>query len=339
MSIEIRASCGPLTGEQVGWIVDLYGPVDAKYRSSSYVKHQFVENPFEWSVNVFAFDGGRAIGHCGVIPVRARRTSGTFVAGKLEALAVDGAYRGRRAEDGGSVATDILKRLYPFALESGIELVFGLAPPPVARIHVRSGCHLVPTNAPAYTSVVDAESFAGPAGTWKRRMGAYGLAGLERAFLAPFPRSFSLELPRDADEGMALAADDAFRWTVSGSDTWHWFAGSGVLRVLELGGGVRALVRLDDSHPTTVQILSWRARRLGLASAFRLLASAAALARTHRAPTLRFQPWRGGAEETVLARACALAGFVRRPEADLLLYPDGPEVDEVRLTPFFYATF
>ena len=338
MNVEIRSLCGPLTEEQVGWIVDLYGPVDAKYRSARYVRHQFVDNPFGWSVNVFAVDGGRAVGHCGVIPFRATRDSRSFVAGKLEALAVDAAYRGRRAEDGGSVATDILVRLYPFAVENGMELVFGLAPPPVARIHVRASCHLVPTNAPAYTSVVDVESFAGPDGSWKRRIGAYGLAGVQRAILAPFPASSSLGKPGDEDADLASVADGRHGWTVSGADSWTWFAGSGVLRALALDDGTRALVRLDDSHATTVQIIAWRPRSPGLRAALRLLAAASALARSHRAPTLRFQPWRGGAAEAVLARACVLAGFVRRPEADLLLFPDAAQPD-VRLTPFFYATF
>jgi hypothetical protein len=339
MNVELRSLRGQLTDEQVGWIVDLYGPVDAKYRSAQYVMHQFVENPFGWSANVFAVADGRAVGHCGVVPVRARRASDTFVAGKLEALAVDGAHRGRRADDGGSVATDILTRLYPFAVENGMELVFGLAPPPVARIHVRAGCHLVPTNAPAYTSVTDVESFAGPSGTWKRRIGARGLGVLQRTLLAPFPHSYSLEQPQIADAGIASAVDDPAGWTVSGADSWDWFVGSGVLRVLKLDDGTRALVRLDESHPTTVQILSWSSRRGGLPSAFRVLAAAAELARAHDAPTLRFQPWRGGAEEAVLARACALAGFVARPEAELLLYPDGPQVDEMRFSPFFYVTF
>jgi hypothetical protein len=338
MSVEIRSLCGPLAEEQVGWIVDLYGPVDAKYRSTQYVRHQFVDNPFGWSANVFAVDGDRAVGHCGVIPFRARRQSGPFVVGKLEALAVDGAYRGRRAEDGGSVATDILVRLYPFAVENGLEVVFGLAPPPVARIHVRAGCHLVPTNAPAYTCVVDVESFTGTDRSSKRRIGARGLAGMQRALLAPFSTPSSLEQPTDADAALASVATLTDGWTVSGADSWSWFVGTGVLSALELDDGTRALVRLDDSHATTVQIISWEPRSPTLRRAFRLLAAAAALARSHRAPTLRFQPWRGGTAEAVLARACVLAGFVRRPEADLLLFPDDAQPD-VRLTPFFYATF
>jgi hypothetical protein len=338
VTVELLSLSGPLTEEYVGWIVDLYGPVDAKYGSHSYVRRQFVENPFGWSVNVFAVANERPVGHCGVIPFRARRGTDTFVAGKLEALTVDAAHRGRRAEDGGSVATDILGRLYPFGVENGMDVLFGLAPPPVARIHVRAGCHLVPTDAPAFTSIVDSVTFG-------HGVAARGLGWAQRALLggasAALPTERRIEDPSVDDAGLAAAPDDSVAWTVSGADSWEWFAGSGVLRALDLPGrtGSRALIRLDESQPATVQIVAWRPRRTGLAPAFRLLATAAALARDHHAPTLRFQPWRGDGDERTLARACRLAGFVGRPEADLLVYPDGSAHDAVRLTPFFYVTF
>jgi hypothetical protein len=345
MTVELLALCGPLSDEHVGWITDIYGSVDAKYRSTSYVHHQFVENPFGWSANVFAVADDRPVGHCGVIPFHARRGGERFVAGKLEALAVDSAHRGRRADDGGSVATDILSRLYPFAVENGIEVLFGLAPPAVARIHVRAGCHLVPTNAPAHTCVVDARSFGRHERSWRRRLAARGLGRVERTLLGaaclPLPKESIVEQPSPADAELAASVSDGTTWTVRGDDAWEWFAGSGVLRTLELPGrtGCRALVRLDDSQPATVQIVSWQPRRNGLAGAFRLLGAAAALARTNQAPTLRFQPWGHHEADDMLTRACALAGFMRRPEADLLLYPVGPRIDDVRLTPFFYATF
>jgi hypothetical protein len=338
VTVELVSLSGQLTEEHVGWIVDLYGPVDAKYRSHAYVRRQFVENPFGWSVNVFAVAADKPVGHCGVIPFRARRGAETFVAGKLEALAVDAAHRGRRTEDGGSVATDILTRLYPFGVENGMEVVFGLAPPPVARIHVRAGCHLVPTGAPAFTSIVDSVTFG-------HGVAARGLGLAQRALLgaasAALPRGSRIGEPSEDDADLALTPGDVQAWTVSGADSWKWFAASGVLRTLDLPGrtGSRALVRLDESQPTTVQIVAWRPRRTGLAPALRLLAAAAALAREHRAPTLRFQPWRGDGDERTLARACLLTGFLRRPEADLLLYPDGSVHDAVRLTPFFYITF
>jgi GNAT superfamily N-acetyltransferase len=327
MSVELVELDGRLTDEQVGWITAVYGSVDAKYRSADYVRHQFVDNPFGRSVNVFAVADGRPVGHCGVIPFRARRRDETFVAGKLEALAVDAAFRGQ------NLATEILSRLYPLAVESGMRPLFGLAPPPVARIHVRAGCHLVPTNAPAYTCVTNPSSFDGG-----RRAAAGALAAAQTALLL-FPRSSPPIEPPSPDEAAVVAGGETgASWTVRGDDAWDWFVGSGVLRALAAPGS-RALIRLDESQPSTVQIVAWRPRRRGLAAAFRLLRAATALARAQRGPTLRFQPWRGDEDEHTLARACALAGFVRRAEADLLVYPNAPDLDDVRLTPFFYATF
>jgi len=326
VSIELVELSGRLKDEHVGWIASVYGPVDAKYRSADYVRHQFVDNPYGRSVNVFAVADGGPVGHCGVVPFRARRGEEVFAAGKLEALVVDASHRG------GSVATDILSRLYPLAVESGLRPLFGLAPPAVARIHVRAGCHLVPTNAPAYACVTDPASFG------RRRLAAGALAAAQRALLL-FPRSRpEVGPPSAAEKSLAVGDHSGTAWTVTGADAWDWFAGSGALRVLEAPGS-QALVRLDESQPSTVQILAWRPQRRGLAAAFALLRTALALARAHRAPTLRFQPWRGDEDERELARACSLAGFLRRPEADLLLYPDGPGVDNFRLTPFFYVTF
>jgi len=343
-AVDFRELRGPLSDEEVAWITELYGPVDAKYRSPSYVQHQFVGNPFGWSVNVFAVAGGRAVGHCGVIPFHAVRGREPFVAGKLEALAVDAAFRGRRAEDGGSVATDILSRLYAFAVEEQIDVLFGLAPPAVARIHLRAGCHVVPTNAPAYTRIVDAGVFARSEQSRRRRVAARALGLGQRALVAPalpLSRPFRMDPPTEDDASLVSGDPGSTAWTVPGADAWKWLSGSGVLRTLALPGrfGSRALIRLDDIGGTTVQIVAWRPVRPTLATAFRLLGAVGALARGHHAPTLRFQPWWGDGDNGTLARACRLAGFVRRAEADLLLYPDDPEFDDVRLTPFFYVTF
>jgi GNAT superfamily N-acetyltransferase len=325
MSVELVELSGPLADKHVGWITSVYGPVDAKYRSADYVRHQFVDNPYGRSVNVFAVADGRPVGHCGVVPFRARRGEEIFAAGKLEALAVDAAYRG------GSIATDILSRLYPLAVGSGLRPLFGLAPPAVARIHVRAGCHLVPTNAPGYTCVTD------PAAIGRRRPVAAALATAQRALLL-FPRWRPETEPPGVDESLAVGGDASPAWTIVGADAWGWFAGSGVLRVLEARGS-RALVRLDESQPSTVQILAWRPRKRSISAAHELLRASAALAWAHRAPTLRFQPWRDDEDERTLVRACRLAGFVRRREADLLLYPAGDGVDDFHLTPFFYVTF
>lgn len=338
--IELERVRGPLDDGRLADISRLYGPVDAKYRSLGYLRHQFAENPFGWAAHVFATADGRAVGHCGVVPFRARRDGEVVAVGKLEGLAVEQEFRGRR-DDGGSVATDVLRALYAFAHDQELPVLFGLAPPAVARIHLRAGCKTVPSNAPAYVQVTSPRTFA--QGTSRRRRAAAGaLAAGQRAVQTPFATEASLADVAVDDAGLvATAADEG--WTVSGADAWDWYRGAGVLRALEVPGpaGGRAIIRLDDSQAATVQIVAWRPRRPGLRAGARLLAAAARVAREHGAPTLRFQPWASPGSDESLATACRLLGFVTRPEADLLLHVDGDTTawDGVRLTPFFYVTF
>ncbi len=350
--VEIRRIRGPLDDEQLAWLTEIYGPVDTKYRSLAYVRHQFVENPYGWSAHVFAVAEEGAVGHCGVVPFRARFGDHVLTVGKLEALAVAPAYRGQR-EDGGSVATDILVALYPFAVENGMRVLFGLAPPAVARIHVRAGCRQVPLDAPAYVFVSSRRTFVTQSGSLRRNIAAAALSVVQNATLSGAYAGTRLvtgawarpreEHPGEADADLARSFADEGSWTVSGSDAWEWYVGSGVLRALEVPGrfGSRALVRIDESDETTVQLVAWRPRREGLLPAILLLGAAAAIARRRSAPTLRFQPWRGSGGDGALARACRLLGFVKRREAELLLYSGDATFGDanVQLTPFFYVTF
>lgn len=345
MSIEIQPIRGPLDEQRLRWIADLYGEVDAKYASLDFVRHQFVANPFGWSAHVFVLDEGRAVGHCGAIPFRARRGARELVAGKIEAVVVDAEHRGRRP-DGRSLATEMLAALYPFGLDNGMDVLFGLAPPHVARVHVRAGCHEVPPHAPAYTLVADADAFGRNEPSRRRRAAGRVLAGAQATTMtvaravtrASTP---ALEQTTAADAGLAAAQIDDHKWTISGSDAWEWFAGSGTLEALEIPGpsGCRALVRFAKPGTSPAQIVAWRPRRAGLVPALALLGAAAELARARGAPTLRFQPWAGAGGDGALARACSLTGFVQRPEASLVLYSRDPAMDSLRLTPFFYVTF
>jgi GNAT superfamily N-acetyltransferase len=346
--VELRPVRGPLDDDQLRAISNLYGPVDHKYRSLDYLRHQFVGNPFGWSVHVFAMADERAVGHCGVVPFHARLRGEPAVVGKLEALAVEPEYRGRR-HDGGSTATDLLSALYAFAHEQGIPFLFGLAPPGVDRIHVRAGCRQERVDAPAYVLVSDRAAVAqGSAAS--RRAVASVLAGCQRALVATAaaplraagasPARAAVEQPTAADAALGRVATDDSAWTVAGEDAWDWYVGSGVLKAVDVPDrfGSRALVKLAPHE--TVQIVAWRAERPTLAAATTLIATLARLVRDAHAPTLRYQPWPGSGPPA-LAQACRLLGFVRRPEVDLVVHSDGEAFDSARiqLTPFFYVTF
>jgi len=349
MSIEIRPIRGPLDEEQLGLLAGLYGAVDGKYASIDYVRHQFVQNPFGWAAHVFVLDDGRAVGHCSAVPFRARRGATELVAGKIEAVVVDAEHRGRRP-DGRSLATEMLAALYPFALDNAMDVLFGLAPPHVARVHVRAGCHQVSVEAPAYTMITNAAAFGRQAESSKRRAAGHVLGAVQSGVVAgaeAFVRTTTasdaptLERPTAADADLAVAETSDDWWTISGADAWDWFIGSGTLEAVEIPGegGCRALIRLGPSGSSPAQIVAWHPRRPGLAPALRLLGATAKLARERGAPTLRFQPWTGEGGDGSLARACGRLGFLKRPEAALVVYSRDPGLDPLRLTPFFYVTF
>jgi hypothetical protein len=349
MSVEIEAVRGPLDDERLGWIANVYGVVDAKYASLDFLHHQFVDNPFGWSAHVFVLDDGRAVGHCSGIPFRARRGAATVVAGKIEAVVVDTDHRGRRP-DGRNLATEMLSMLYPFGVECGMDGLFGFAPPHVARVHVRAGCHEVAAQAPAHTLLTHPSVYLRDEPSPKRRAAVRLLAAgqavaatagavVSRVLSQPGPHRFERPSAADAELATASAIPDA--WTVSGADAWDWYVDSGMLEALEIPGpnGCRALVRIPTSGSSPAQIVAWRPRRPGVLPGLLLLETAARIARERGAPTLRFQPWAGAGGNGDLAKACSLLGFVRRPEAALVVYSPDRRFDELRVTPFFYVTF
>lgn len=343
---EIVKIKGPLDDEQLGWLAGLYGAVDDKYASLDYVRHQFAGNPYGWAAHAFAVDDGRAVGHTGVVPFAARLGDDAFTVGKLEALVVDPTYRGRRLDDGESIAIGVLRSCYAFGHECGIDVLFGLAPPNITPIHVRAGCTRVDAKAPTYVLV----THPGRVGVdWSRgrRAAVAGLAALQNTLVAGASAATfgaddgELDLPAEADADLAHASTRAGEWTVSGDDAWDWYVGSGVLRALEIPGrnGSRAILRLRERD--SIQVVAWRARRPGLRPAFQLLSSLRRLARRTGSPTVRFQPWDGNGGNGDLARACRVLGLVRREEAELVVHTSDPSFDElaIRMTPFFYVTF
>jgi hypothetical protein len=337
---EIVSVKGPLDDERLSWITTLYGPVDEKYASIDFVRHQFVGNPFGWSTHTFVMDGERAAGHCSAIPFRARYGADEIVAGKIEAVVLAEDQRGRRTEDGRSLAVAMLSAMYEAAHDHGTPLLFGLAPPNVASVHARAGCKRLRLTATTYVHISSPRRIDTP--QVRRRVAVNALAAAQRLLLSL--RSSGrphVEEPTAEDAASVEAApppDGA--WTISGADSWDWFAGCGLLRAVEIGGA-RAIVRLADVAGADVQIVAWRPGPQPQRSAMRLLAALALLSRRRGARTLRFQPWVGTGGDGVMAQACRRAGFVRRSETELVLHSRRPElmVADVQLTPFFYVTF
>ncbi|HEY7420750.1 MAG TPA: hypothetical protein VH541_01975, partial [Gaiellaceae bacterium] len=219
--------------------------------------------------------------------------------------------------------------------------------PRVARIHERAGCRRVELDAPTYVLVTHPR-VAGREWSARRRVGATALSLVQNAVVATAYAAARVAAPgarprvgelTAADEELAAADEPGEGWTVSGTDAWPWFAGSGVLKAVEIGGrfGSRAIVRLGAAG-TAVQVVAWRPERDALPAAVLLLGALRRLARERGAPSLRFQPWSGTSGNGALTRACRLLGFARRAEVEIVLHGVAA-AETVELTPFFYVTF
>jgi hypothetical protein len=343
--IELRVVSDRASEHDLEWIADLYGAVDPKYRSSSFLNHQFLDNPFGWSVHVFAVDDGVPVAHTAAIPCRARDGDREIVAAKVEALVVAVSHRGRR-HNGKSLAVTINEHLVEAVHGRGVPVIFALATPQANRVFERAGFHAVRHGAVFHVLVANARRAA----RGRRALAAIGfavLSGIQGLLLTAVavPARVAVGFPR-VDVG-PVALDDvalieppaAEPWTISGRDAWDWYAGSGLLRVLEVAGpfGSRAVVRLpaDDDDTAPAQIVAWRLRRSGVISALLLLHAATRAARAARVGTLRIQD---PASSDELVRLCRTLGWLRRPIVDLELHADA-SFDRVALSPFFYVTF
>lgn len=346
--LRVETVRGPLDDERLGWIAALYGRVDAKYRSNTYLRHLLEANPCGWSLHAFALDGARAVGHCCVVPLPARRARRELLSGKVEAYVVEEAYRARTTgPDDTLLAVELLRRLYEFADGNGIEVLHAFATPELGILHRMLGFRRLDVGERSLVRLTEPRAAGAIGGALYATQSALGeaiYAGARSA--ARVWRTPALRPLSDDDAVLAEAEPgDETAWTISGTDAWPWYAGSNLLGVLEIPGraGSRALVRTADGSAEGFRILGWRPTRPGLLPALLLLGAASRLARRQRASALRFQPWHGRSGDGSLARAARVLGFVPRADFSTLYVrsadPELARAANVRLTPFFYTTF
>jgi len=346
--VELITVEGPLERRMLRSIADLYGCTDPKYLREDVLDHLFARSPAGPALHAFALEGARPVGHCAVVPIRARRGSTEFRCGKLEALFLEEPHRGRRAGQR-PVVLELLDRLYAFADERGIELIHALATPRIGRmirfvplddVGNRTLVSATGTGAPELGRLLPTRALAG-AQSVVREVG-YAVANV----VARRTGATTLRGPTAADADLAESAPPPRdRWTVVATDSWDWYRSSPLLRVLEIPGpdGSRALLQVPGAPGEPIRVIGWRPRRAGLVPAFLLLGATGRLARHSGATTLRFQPWASHAGNGTLERACRLLGFVARRDVTTLWVRTHDSklarADAVVPTPLLYVGF
>ena len=310
--VEIETLEGPLESTRLKWVADLYGPVDPKYRDRAQLEHLFVNVPAAPALHAFALDASRPVGHCAIVPMTARHGNRAFLAGKVEALVVDEAYRGRLGRSP-PVALRLREELYESADARGIELLHAYVRPEVGRI-----LDLVPLHVAARSFVAVLK----PSSVAARRLRApaialsLGQATLRAGVGAVVGSSAAAErAPITADGDLVrVPAPPEGRWTVIAEDAWDWYCAAPSVRVLELDDSrdSRALVQMPGSPGDAIRLVAWRAESPSLTSALRAVRALAQFGTSSGAGTLRYQPWLHGPGMEVLIRACRLLGLVRR---------------------------
>jgi len=335
--VEIATGDGPLEPARMGWVADLYGRADPKYRRREILEHLFTRSPAGPGLHAFAIDDGRAVGHCAVIPMRARRGTEEIGCGKLEALLLDEPYRGLRVE-GRTVARRLLDDLYAFAEERGIGLLHAYATPRIGRVIAFEP--LVGVGERSLVAVLRADRLS----SLRARAAATALTraqALARAPLRLASGRAALRPPAAADVDLVQGRPiPDGRWSIAADDAWDWYRASPLVQVLELAGSCRALVQLGGSPGDPVRLIGWRPFSGGLRPALLLLGALSRVARDEGAATLRFQPWESPAADGTLRRACRLLGFVRRDDFTTLWVrtsiPELARADAVVQTPLLY---
>lgn len=335
MSVEIATRAGPLPRDELRWVADLYGRADPKYRRDDVLEHLFLQSPAGPGLHAFSLDAGRPVGHCSVVPMRARRGGEEILCGKLEALYLEPEYRGVQP-DGSRIVRSLLDTLYAFAFGRGIVLIHAYVSPPVGR-------------------VIEFEALPGIGErTFVAWLPAAGTATITRAFAAAqraaraaaaaagtVPIVLRQARPDDVDLVEAPLPRDG-RWGIAAADSWDWFSRSPLVGVCDTDGG-RALVQIPASPLDPLRLVAWRPELRGLGAAIRLLRGLARVAADTGARSIRFQPWASSAADGDLRRACRLLGFVRRDDFTTLYVrtqqPELARADAVVPTPLLYLGF
>jgi hypothetical protein len=311
--VEVVAVDGPLEQDRLGWVADLYGAVDPKYRNRDYLENLFVRGPAGPALHAFAIDDGTPVGHAAVVPTPARSATATLRAGKLEALVVAASHRGSR-DEGPPVVRLTLDALYALADARGFDVIHAYVLPRVGR--TIQFTRLDGVAAPSLVALLRPTQ-AGAKGAAERLLATSQRIARALAHLGGARASAAVVRPFSAGDAAMLETPSllAGAWAVVADGAADWYASSPYVRILEPGDGSRALVQLPGSPRDALRVAAWDSPSPGLGSAFVLLDAAARLAHESDATTLRLQVAR---PQPSLRRAARALGFVQRNDLTTL---------------------
>lgn len=341
-ALEVVAIDGPLDPDRLGWIADLYGAADPRYRRREFLEHLFVRGPAGPALHAFAVADGAPVAHSAVVPTPARRGSETLRTGKLEALYVAESHRGGRG-NGVPVVRRVLDALYDLADTRGFQVLHAFVAPRVGRT---IGFTRVDGVSPPSLVALLRPSRTGPAAAaeWALATAQFGAGAIAGAGLRVAGARDSAPLTRAVDAVDATLLETpplpSGAWAVVAERALDWYATSPFVRILEPGDGSRALVQLPGSPREPLRVAAWRSPSPGVRSAVVLLDAAARLARESGAATLRLQIPR---PDPHLRRAARALAFVERNDLTTLWVrtadPALAEADAIVPTASLYLGF
>ncbi len=316
MSIEIDAVRGPLDEEQLGWIAELYGVGRREVRVARLTSA--ISSSTTRSAGLRTSSSSTTDAR---LATAAASRSARDAATRPSSREDRGGRRRRRPpraarRDGGTSRPRCSSRCIRSALEYGMDGLFGLAPPHVARVHVRAGCHEVRCATRLHYTLL---THARPSTRDEHVAEATAAAARPRCGAArrSLADAVASRLSRPGSHGRAAVGGgrgmprprapvrDAGRFPAPTHGTGMWAAAT--LRGARdpRAGGLPRSRAARRARPSPAQIVAWRPRRAASAGPAPARGGRATRARARGAdapvPTVGRSGWRRSSRESLLA--------------------------------------
>jgi hypothetical protein len=359
--MEIVLRRGPLSDDWLRHIAQLYGSHDLRYSSVDFCRYQFNENPFGFSLHVFAIAGKDVVGHCAVIPVATRIAGEPRLTGKTESLFVSHAYRKFMVQHGDhqqTLAVTMVRHLYRFADEQGFSVIHSLGRAEFAKIHTAGGARIFEFPRRQWAFFLNVKAVRELLGDEVELIVAERIVREQRRlYQAEKARWQLLDAHREEIATTDLAKLDltAFtalavphdHWTVApAAETASWYLGSPAARRMHTSCGDQRcdFLYTAPGSGSWFEIFDWRCHGNSESLAVWALCRFIEDAEQEGRELVCFFDWTSyNPAAEVLQRAGEVLGF-EMVETSRLIYlrsedDEFSSVERMSFSPYFYATF